>query len=550
MRVVLALVLGVLAVVGANVEVGSAYDYHERVGILEAQRIKAGEDELLQPSDGRIVGGAASSVTAQPFLAGLVINLVNIAGNSVCGSSLLSHNRLLTAAHCWFDGRNQAWQFTVVLGSQFLFSGGIRISTSQVVMHPQWTPSLLANDVAVIYLPTSVPFSSEVQPIALPSGSQTWEQFTGEWAIAAGYGKTNDRSGPRSQGPIIDFLLRTVHTSRLKQLGVSTGTFRSQVWLQVISVAECQASFGTWARDSNVCTSGRGGVGICGGDSGGPLYVIRNGQPILVRTHIPYCISYPPVASSTWQLEYVLSYFVLNDPAVDPVLVPVNATPCLAFNSDTATAHDSDLCEDRTNASIKTKYSLYYLIGASSFVAAAGCQLGHPSAFARVTSFQSWIQQNLWHLMTIDQRRTNRGAEGAARPGPPVLGGPQMPPRSPDQILNKTLKMCLTFSNRWKNVLDIALCRAQGYDNAASMSGVHRGVQRKIREVNPKALFSSYSNHSVNLCGVHAFACVPSSVTCFGTVEKLYSFFSSSTQKWPLLKEKTGKNLKRLSDTS
>lgn len=100
-----------------------------------------------------------------------------------------------------------------------------------------------------------------------------------------------------------------------------------------------------------------------------------------------------------------------------------------------------------------------------------------------------------------------------------------------------------------KDGLDIKLCRAQGYDNAASMSGVHGGVQRKIREVNPKALFSPCSNHSLNLCGVHAFSCVPSSVTCFGTVEKLYSFFSSSTHRWEVLMEKTGKSLKRLSDT-
>lgn len=100
-----------------------------------------------------------------------------------------------------------------------------------------------------------------------------------------------------------------------------------------------------------------------------------------------------------------------------------------------------------------------------------------------------------------------------------------------------------------KDGLDIALCRAQGYDNAASMSGVHGGVQRKIREVNPKALFSPCANHSLNLCGVNAFSCVPSSVTCFGTVEKLYSFFSSSTYRWELLVEKTGKSLKRLSDT-
>lgn len=100
-----------------------------------------------------------------------------------------------------------------------------------------------------------------------------------------------------------------------------------------------------------------------------------------------------------------------------------------------------------------------------------------------------------------------------------------------------------------KDGLDISLCRAQGYDNAASMSGIHGGVQRKIRQVNPKALFSPCSNHSLNLCGVHAFSCVPSSVTCFGTVEKLYSFFSASTKRWELLNEKTEKKLKRLSDT-
>lgn len=90
---------------------------------------------------------------------GLVISLVGVVGNSVCGSSLVTSNRLVTAAHCWFDGNRQAWQFVVVLGSQFLFSGGTRIATTNVIVHPQWTPSTLANDVAVIFLPTNVLFT-------------------------------------------------------------------------------------------------------------------------------------------------------------------------------------------------------------------------------------------------------------------------------------------------------------------------------------------------------------------------------------------------------
>ncbi|GBP39238.1 hypothetical protein EVAR_22642_1 [Eumeta japonica] len=108
-----------------------------------------------------------------------------------------------------------------------------------------------------------------------------------------------------------------------------------------------------------------------------------------------------------------------------------------------------------------------------------------------------------------------------------------------------------TFSNSWKKmylILRSAGLRVTTMPRQCQVF-VHGGLQRKIREVNPKALFSPCFNYSLNLCAVHAFACVPSSVTCFGTVEKIYSFFSSSTQKWQLLKEKTGKNLKRLSDT-
>lgn len=36
-----------------------------------------------------------------------------------------------------------------------------------------------------------------------------------------------------------------------------------------------------------------------------------------------------------------------------------------------------------------------YLVGIVSFVALAGCQLDHPTGFARVTSFQNWITYNM-----------------------------------------------------------------------------------------------------------------------------------------------------------
>lgn len=96
------------------------------------------------------------------FQAGLLISFVNIAGTSACGASLITSNRLVTAAHCWYDGFNQASQFVVVLGTSFLFSGGTRIATNQVFMHPDWSSWFFANDIAMIYLPINVPLSGNI----------------------------------------------------------------------------------------------------------------------------------------------------------------------------------------------------------------------------------------------------------------------------------------------------------------------------------------------------------------------------------------------------
>ncbi|CAH2220451.1 zinc finger MYM-type 1-like [Pelobates cultripes] len=97
--------------------------------------------------------------------------------------------------------------------------------------------------------------------------------------------------------------------------------------------------------------------------------------------------------------------------------------------------------------------------------------------------------------------------------------------------------------------LDISLCRGQGYDNAATMAWIHGGVQAKIKEINPKALFMPCANHSLNLCGVHSFGSVATFVTFFGTLERVYSFFSVSIHRWELLMENLGVTVKRLSQT-
>nr|AFM28257.1 chymotrypsin [Heliothis virescens] len=258
MRALILLGLGLLASASALVEVKSGY--HQEIGIPTAEWIKANEEKhLAEVAEGeRIVGGAIAPANAHPYFAGLLISLVGISGNSVCGSTLVSARSLVTAAHCWTDGRNQAWQFLVILGSNQLFTGGTRIATSNVIMHPQYVASTLNNDIAMILLPTSIWFSNTIQPISLPSGWDLWDQFVGNWAVAAGFGRTSDQ-----------------------QAGAST--IVSHVNLQVISVAQwpgCVPAMSSFTRVRSAPTA-LGVSASVGGDSGGPLVISRNGGPPL-----------------------------------------------------------------------------------------------------------------------------------------------------------------------------------------------------------------------------------------------------------------------------
>ncbi|CAG9100848.1 unnamed protein product [Plutella xylostella] len=234
-----------------DVEESSAFNYHEKFGIEEAARIQAAEREAT-----RIVGGSTSSLGQFPYQAGLVITLTN-GRTSVCGGSLLSNTRVLTAAHCWYDGSSQARTFQVVLGSIRLFSGGTRIDTSNVEMHGSWEPWSTRNDIAIVRLGRSVSYNNNIRNIALPVGL-TSQSFAGQSAIASGFGRIRDNTA------------------------ISNDQVLSHVRLNVISNADCRRFYPNWVFDTTVCTSGVGAVGTCGGDSGGPLAVDHNNQRVLI----------------------------------------------------------------------------------------------------------------------------------------------------------------------------------------------------------------------------------------------------------------------------
>lgn len=110
------------------------------------------------------------------------------------------------------------------------------------------------------------------------------------------------------------------------------------------------------------------------------------------------------------------------------------------------------------------------------------------------------------------------------------------------------------ITEKFENVLDdkgidIGDCRGQGYDNGANMSGRVKGVQGQILKKNHLATFSPCASHTLNLVGVHAAQTSPEVTTFFGCINRLYSLFSASPERWAIYKEKTDCSLHRLSDT-
>jgi len=97
-------------------------------------------------------------------------------------------------------------------------------------------------------------------------------------------------------------------------------------------------------------------------------------------------------------------------------------------------------------------------------------------------------------------------------------------------------------------------CRGQSYDNASNMSGRYKGLQARLKAINPHAIYVPCAAHSLNLVVSNAAESCLEAVNFFGVVQKIYTFLSSSTHRWNVfitkLKEKhKGLTVKSLSAT-
>jgi secreted trypsin-like serine protease len=203
-------------------------------GFWDAREMK---EPLLPTRAGRIVGGTVVSPNSIPWQAGLIITLPS--GTILCGGSLVSTTRVVTAAHCVVGSSSTQ----VVLGAHSIITmepsqQRRTVSPGNYRNHPQYNPNNWNNDVSVLIMPSAVTITTQVRTIPIaPASAPT---FAGVTATMSGWGATT------TGGPSTNLLRSTTNT--------------------VVTNDQCrQFHANQFVIDSTICSSTAGGRGICQG---------------------------------------------------------------------------------------------------------------------------------------------------------------------------------------------------------------------------------------------------------------------------------------------
>jgi len=204
----------------------------------------------------RIVGGVESAAHSWPWQASLQIR-----GQHVCGASLIDSRHIVTAAHC-FQNSGSPSAYKVVLGlhdRSALGSSHRTVNVETITKHPEYNnPNQHSNDIAVLRLSTSVPFSSSISPICLPQNDAP----AGKECVVSGWGETQ---------------------------GTGDNQNLQEVTVPIVSHTECNdRRHYRGAVDNTMLCAGIAGRDSCQGDSGGPLVCQRS--------------------DSTWELQGIVSW--------------------------------------------------------------------------------------------------------------------------------------------------------------------------------------------------------------------------------------------------
>lgn len=189
-----------------------------------------------------IIGGSKALTRDFPFMAFV------LAGNNLCGGTLIDRDSVLTAAHCVTDANGSVRApsaFTLYIGKANVnkTKKSNRYGVSSVFRHPDYDAETFNNDVAVLKLNRAVTSGS---PIALVDPKPIPDPSGGKSVVVSGWGTTS-----------------------VNKIKISLQLRMAQ--LTVDSKSTCEADYpGDYVFETMMCASAPG-RDSCQGDSGGPL---------------------------------------------------------------------------------------------------------------------------------------------------------------------------------------------------------------------------------------------------------------------------------------
>lgn len=188
------------------------------------------------------------------------------ASEHLCGATLITPNRALTAAQCRIPTASLK-EYTLLAGSQLInpihISFGSVTTLSKFILHPNFSTTNSKHfDIAVLWLDDKLPLSRSLNTLKLPK--QNAPVPFGEMATVSGWGYTfvNDFSRRRSRNPDYSDVLQTTQVRILhNQECNGRSLFRSTIYNGRVN-------------DQMICAGDRqGDSGVCTGDEGGALVV-------------------------------------------------------------------------------------------------------------------------------------------------------------------------------------------------------------------------------------------------------------------------------------
>ncbi|XP_061400128.1 chymotrypsin-2-like [Musca vetustissima] len=180
--------------------------------------------------------------------------LKNNTNRHFCGGSIITPNRILTAAHC-VVGQNPE-RISILAGVIDLQdTTGFRSQVTRIDSHEDFKP-IKGNDIAIL----------DIEP-ALELDGQRMDTINVDYSEPVG---SDEKSILTGWGSIRQSRTSPIYPNHLQRLSYRTMSNAICKW-QMRSLTETE-----------ICAKSDRGTGACAGDSGGPLAMQRNGETIQV----------------------------------------------------------------------------------------------------------------------------------------------------------------------------------------------------------------------------------------------------------------------------